>query len=214
MEQTLEEFAETLEEQQSKFYGVVTGKVVDLKDLTGLGRVQVEMSFQDATDVSAWARVATPLSGAMHGMYFIPKLGDEVLCAFEHGDVHAPYIIGSLWNAMAPPPLPTPLAEVRTIRTPIGHEITFADLLGSITIKTATGQTILMSATGIQLIAGANLVDMSATGISITSAGDLTLTAAKSVSITAPKVAISGKVSAELSSMAICKVTGKPVKIN
>ena len=31
-------------------------------------------------------------------MYFIPEVEDEVLVAFERGDLRFPYIVGSLWN--------------------------------------------------------------------------------------------------------------------
>lgn len=40
----------------------------------------------------------TPTDGATTG---IPEVDDEVLVAFEHGDMGRPYIVGSLWNAHA-----------------------------------------------------------------------------------------------------------------
>lgn len=41
------------------------------------------------------------------GFYSPPQIGDEVLCAFEHGDMHHPYVIGSLWNGKTKLPAPS-----------------------------------------------------------------------------------------------------------
>ena len=38
------------------------------------------------------------------GFYFRPEIEDEVIVAFEHGDVRFPYIIGSVWNGKDQPP--------------------------------------------------------------------------------------------------------------
>jgi hypothetical protein len=31
-------------------------------------------------------------------LFFIPEIDDEVLVAFEHGDVSRPFVVGSLWD--------------------------------------------------------------------------------------------------------------------
>jgi phage baseplate assembly protein gpV len=60
----------------------------------------------------AWARVATLSAGPDRGTWFVPEVGDEVLVAFEAGDPHRPYVLGSLWNANARPPETDPARKV------------------------------------------------------------------------------------------------------
>src|SRR5262245_6023917 len=123
-------------EGSKKFYGVAVGKVLNPIDPLMLGRVQVQLPFVDSLDLSPWARIAVPMGGPFHGDYFVPNPGDEVLLVFEHGDINAPYIIGSVWNMMSRPPLPSPLPQIRTIRTLAGNQIVFSEVPPSVTIQT------------------------------------------------------------------------------
>src|SRR4051812_35888309 len=109
-----------------KIYGVVTGTVMPfLPDPQSLGRVRVTIPTIDALDPVAWARIAAPSAGLFHGNYFIPTPGDEVLVAFENGDVNSPYIVGALWHNINRPPLPMSELQIRTIRTLAGNQIVF-----------------------------------------------------------------------------------------
>ncbi len=67
------------------------------------GRVKVWFRWDPAgrrgLDSSCWVRVATPWAGKQWGMVHIPRVGDEVVVAFENGDPDQPLIVGSLWNA-------------------------------------------------------------------------------------------------------------------
>ncbi len=167
IEELLERLESSVEEGQKKFFGVTTGKVINPVDPMSLGRVQVQLPFVDSLDLSPWARVAVPMAGLFHGTYFIPDIGAEVLVAFEHGDINAPYILGSLWNAVALPPLPSPLQQVRAIRTFAGNQIVIEELPPAITIQTPptapvtmpmpslpTGphQTLRLSPTGVEIM--------------------------------------------------------------
>jgi uncharacterized protein involved in type VI secretion and phage assembly len=38
------------------------------------------------------------------GALLLLEVGDEVLCAFDHGDSRFPYVIGFLWNGQDLPP--------------------------------------------------------------------------------------------------------------
>ena len=61
----------------------------------------VEPPFQPF--IGSTSFVLTPTHAAT---LILPEIDDEVLFAFEHGDIHHPYIVGSLWNAHPLPPLP------------------------------------------------------------------------------------------------------------
>ncbi len=70
------------------------------------GRVKVRFHWdRDDHSSSTWIRVAHPAS---RGFFSVPEVDDEVLIAFEHGDLDRPYILGSLWNAAKPPPQESP----------------------------------------------------------------------------------------------------------
>lgn len=92
--------------QSPSMDGVYPGTVVNTMDLEGLGRVQVMIPRISVEFVSNWARVAAPMSGNHSGAFFRPEIGDEVLVAFDGGDIGTPYVIGSLWNARMLPPVP------------------------------------------------------------------------------------------------------------
>lgn len=219
---------ETIKDVQSKFYGVTVGRVINVLDPMALGRVQVQLPFLDSLDLSPWARVAVPMAGITHGNYFIPDIGSEVLVAFEHGDTSAPYIIGSLWNATAPPPLPSPLPQIRTIRTLVGNQIVFTEAPPTVTIQSgptppaaipapptpAGPPTIIMSPTGVQIIFGLSIINMTPDGVTITGAPNLNLTATGSINITAPNVTINGAAATSVLSGGVCNVTAPLVKIN
>jgi phage protein D len=82
---------------------VVIGKVTQNDDPQGLGRVRVSYPALGDGAEGWWARVATPAAGKDRGLLMMPVVGDEVLVAFEHDDVHKPYVIGSVWNGKDTP---------------------------------------------------------------------------------------------------------------
>jgi uncharacterized protein involved in type VI secretion and phage assembly len=124
-------------------HGVVIAKVTSLEDPEDLGRVQVMFpwlpKYKDADLSSNWARVATPMGGAERGFFFLPEIDDEVLVAFEHGDVNNPYIVGVLWHNTDKPPKGTKASvlasdkkkvDQRVIRSRSGHLIILDDTEG------------------------------------------------------------------------------------
>lgn len=228
IEEALTDVEDSIGTMQSKFYGVAIGKVINVADPMALGRVQVQLPFLDSLDLSPWARVAVPMAGIMNGTYFIPDIGDEVLVAFEHGDTNAPYVIGCLWNATAPPPQPSPLPQIREIRTLAGNQIVFTEAPPSVTIQSgptapipapavptpAGPATIILSPTGIQIIYGLSSINMTPDGITITGTPNLNLVATGSINVNAPNVNINGAAATNVQSAGVCNMTAPLVKIN
>ena len=110
--------------------GVAIGLVENLDDPEGIGRVKLRFPWMsDAEPESSWARIAVPMAGAERGVHFMPEVDDEVLVAFEQGDLRKPYVIGALWSSTDAPPVSDPAQRV--IRTVSGHEVMFDDTAGS-----------------------------------------------------------------------------------
>jgi hypothetical protein len=168
------------------------------------------------------------MAGLMHGHYFIPNVGDEVLVAFENGELTAPYIIGSLWTAMAPPPLPSPVPQIRVMRTLAGNQIVMSEVPPTVTIQAgptppavipapptpAGPPTVILAPTGIQILFGLNVINMTPDGITITGTPNLNLVATASITLTAPNVTINGAAATNVQSAGVCNVTAPLVKIN
>src|SRR5262249_7943489 len=67
------------------------------------GRVKVQFFWdrqgKSDADSSCWVRVAQIWAGKRWGAFFIPRIGQEVVVAFEEGDPDEPIIVGSVYNA-------------------------------------------------------------------------------------------------------------------
>jgi len=67
------------------------------------GRIKVHFHWdrygkRDGSD-SCWIRVASPWGGADTGAVSIPRVGQEVVVSYEHGDPQRPQITGCVFNA-------------------------------------------------------------------------------------------------------------------
>ena len=84
-----------------RMHGVGIAIVTNVDDPEKRARIKVKMPWFSENDESDWARLCAPVSGPDRGMLFVPEVGDEVLVAFEHGDMRMPIIVGGLWNGSA-----------------------------------------------------------------------------------------------------------------
>jgi type VI secretion system secreted protein VgrG len=77
------------------------------------GRVKVRFHWDNSSGQtgaygSCWVRVAQVWAGKTWGAFFWPRVGNEVVVAFEEGDPDRPLIIGSVYNEDNRPPLILP----------------------------------------------------------------------------------------------------------
>jgi hypothetical protein len=112
--------------------GVVPAIVVDNNDPNSQGRVRLAYPWLADNYVSDWCRVMQVGMGKKGGWMLIPEPDDEVLVAFEFGDVRRPYVVGGLSNPKDSKKVPVPgvtmgkVAE-RGFVSRDGHKLVFTE---------------------------------------------------------------------------------------
>ena len=202
------------EPPEKKVFGVTVCTVLNNIDCTGQARVQLMLPWLPG--YTPWARLSNMMAGMGRGSFFVPMIGDEVLVAFNHGDVREPYVLGTLWNTMDRPPSlsPTDAINKRKIRTPLGHELDFDEATQSVTLSSNTFSTVTLDPTRAE-------ISTPTAKVSIGKAGDVTITATTKLTLEAPVIEIKGGTVGVNSTGAmlvkadgLCAVQGKPVAIN
>lgn len=212
--------------------GVVIGIVTNINDPDQLGRVKVKFPWLADSEESDWARLAAPGAGKERGLLDVPEINDEVLVAFEHGDISRPYVIGGLWNSKDKLPVnPVDGGKVvhRAIKTRLGHLIEFKDDGGPgyIQIKSAGGHTININDTDkylrIKTQSHTILLDDQGKAVKIESAGDVEIKgpggklsiSSSGVELTSSAaLSVQANATLDVKSNAILSIQGAMVKIN
>lgn len=147
-------------------------------------------------------------------MFFLPEKNDEVLVAFEQGDITRPYVLGALWNGEDKPPESNSDGQnnVRLIKSRSGHSVRFDDTAGAekIEIIDKSGENSVM-------------IDTQSNSISIKSAQDVIIEApqgkislrAKNVEVkSSAETKVEARTSVDLKAGATMTLKGRRVNIN
>ena len=214
------------EHQLNRVGGVVTGVVTSNNDPEKLGRVQVKYPWLPKLSgselSSCWARLAFVGGGADRGIVFLPEVNDEVLLAFENGDMSSPYVLGVLYNGKDKPPkgigelVDTGSKKVneRVIVSRSGHKVVFDDTAGKekITIQDKTGKNMIeidSTKNEFKIISEGKMDLQSKGDLTLTSEGKLTLKSKQDMSATSDaKVDIKGTGAVSVNSSQKVSVTG------
>lgn len=207
---------DTIEDRQSsnRIYGVMVAVVTNnANDPEKIGRVKVRYPWLGEDAEGYWARVAAPMAGREMGMYFLPEVDDEVLVAFEQGDLRFPYVIGSLWNGKDKPPVQNEDGKnnVRLIKSRSGHTIRLTDEDGKEKIE-------ITDKSGKNSIS----IDTAKNTLTITSEKDLIISAKGAIKLDAEKVEIKSSADTKIESgagmnvkaSAAMNIKGATVNIN
>jgi phage protein D len=198
-------------------FGVVVGIVTNNDDPDQLSRVKLKFPWLSDSYESDWARITQLGAGQRGGAVFIPEVNDEVLVAFEFGDVSHPYVVGSLYNGKDKPSVGSSLFSGGKVKrsgfvSRKGHRLLFFDDAGK---------------SGIALISSDNKVRVALkeTGpeihiycegkVTIESQGDMKLSSKAGLDIEAGgQMQIKGDGGVKVNSSAVVEVKGQLIKLN
>ncbi len=187
-------------QQPGRTAGVAVALVLDNQDPQGLGRIKVKFPAFSNDDIGHWARVAVLMAGDQRGTFFLPEVGDEVLVAFEAGDIASPFILGGLWNGKDKPPDANADGKnnLRLIKSRSGHLIRLDDTDGSekieivdksgnnhLTFDTANNTITITSAQDIALEASQGTIKLTAQNISLSATADVKIDAQSGLTLQA-----------------------------
>ena len=163
------------------------GRVVENADPLGLGRVRVQMMWQEAgSEKTPWIRLLQPHSGSGKGFYFVPEIGEEVLVGFQGGNAEKPYVIGMQYNGKEKSGYADKENNIKAVHTRSGTKIILNDSEGSILIEDPSGNTYHMDGQGnIKVSAPKNISFTAGENINISAGQNITTTAGMNISASA-----------------------------
>jgi type VI secretion system secreted protein VgrG len=168
--------------------------VTDNNDPKGMGRVRVQMLWQqDTNQKTDWIRVMTLDAGGTgevsknRGHVFVPEEGDQVLIGFRYNDPSRPFVLGSLFHGGTAAG-GKDKNNIKSIQTRSGHMIEFNDTAGSesITITDKNKNVIILDTnTSSITISAPENISITAKNIDLTAKENISMTAGTDISYSA-----------------------------
>lgn len=202
--------------RDDRISGVVVALVTNNDDPEKLGRVKLKFPWLADEYESDWARVAAPGAGPDSGLVMLPEVNDEVLVAFEHGDMRRPYVVGGLWNGMDKPRLGDGLFDNGAIRrrgivSRRGHRLVFLEADGDAGIALLSSNDALK----IALKETATEIHVKSDGtIVIEASGDINLKGSANVTVEAGAGLTLKGATVTISSSGPVDIDGTPIQLN
>jgi type VI secretion system secreted protein VgrG len=162
-------------------------------DVDELGRILVFFYWDRERKHARRIRVAQIWAGSNRGGLFTPRVGDEVLVAYEEGDPDRPIVIGSVYNGTNTVPLTLPDKKVKsgilTLSSKGGggyNMLLFDDTAGSENVKLRTQKDLKFKALNDQMISiGQDRTDQVGNNINQTVGNNHTINVSTNYTLTA-----------------------------
>lgn len=202
-----------------RIQGVVIAQVTGIDDPENMGRVKVSFPWLSDSYESWWARVVQLGAGNQRGAVWLPEVNDEVLVAFEQGDVRRPYVIGSLYNGVDKPRLGDGLLDPssgavrrRGFVSKAGHRLVFFDDDAQSGVATLTADGGLR----ISLNQTQTTIKITSSGsVEISGTSDVKISSSANVSVEAgAQLELKGNAGVTIDGGPQVKVTGGVIQLN
>jgi uncharacterized protein involved in type VI secretion and phage assembly len=204
-----------------------TGKVIENHDPEGMGRVKVQLRWQQKDGLSTpWIRNISPSASQGQGFYFIPEIDDEVLVDFEGGNAECPYVVGGVYNSKTTPPSGSSNSSnhVKMLQSRSGAIFKINDEDGSITIQDKSGSSIVLDGSGninitatksVKVTASEELTTESGEKTNINVGSDLNVTVSSNSTVdTGTKLSVNTGAKTEISDGAKIEISAPSVGVN
>jgi Type VI secretion system/phage-baseplate injector OB domain len=156
--------------EEKKYWGKYRGTVLNNVDPERRGRLQLTVPDVLSLLPTTYAEPCVPLAGPTGppmGVYMVPPIGAGVWVEFEHGDPDHPIWVGCRWGLQSDIPLTAQLSNPAdpsiVIQSLLQQAIVISDLppappppvmppavpVGGITLRSATGASIVVNDAGV-----------------------------------------------------------------
>lgn len=167
--------------------GIVVGPQGEPKHVDQYARVKVRFPWLPSQPVpgdAGFVRVAQIAAGSGSAALWLPEVGDEVLVAFEHGDLRHPVIVGSVYNAKDMPPVALPANQHVSLFRHRGAN----GVLTEVVLDGAPGaERLFLQGQSVAVTSGGDLLERAGRTMVLESASDLAIKSGQSLAVLAQK---------------------------
>lgn len=201
-----------------RFHGIYPAIVSDINDPKKLGRVKLSLPWLDAKYVTDWSRVLQLGAGEDVGLQLMPRPKDEVIIAFENGQLDSPFVLGSVYGKATGKIPNAKLIEqgkpvITALTTKAGHQLIFDDSAdsSSITVQVKNGTSCSIVLTDKD---GITITTKGDRSVTINSAQDVVVKSERNAKVSAKDVSVDSQGSVKVNSKGKVDVAAPNISVS